>query len=385
MPSRLLVGNLDAEHRLAGESVTRAALTTASALATLLGVFAAGDRDRLWTPVPVDPERVPEVPGLPRPDLVSGPWERLEPASGVLAWAEVPGVAALRSAAAKETRPAPTAPPLHELLWHIPPPDPEAVKRVLHRGFHLRVAQRLEVALPGAQMVRSVAELEEHLAQGGAEASPTGGWVGKAPWSAAGRSRVIEPSAAGETSSLPESVLTRSARRRVERLLARHGELLFEPWMDRVADFGCTGVVTGEGGEVDAATVRVHRLHVDSQGRFQGIELPATDAARHESRPLREVAQRVAAALRDTGYRGPYGIDAYLHRDRQGREVLHPLGEINARLTFGHVARALAERLAPGGAVGLAIGRQPPAEDRAPLSLLLPGGEGSPGAWLSTL
>lgn len=384
MPSRLLVGNLDAEHRLAGETVTRAALATASALATLLRVFAGGDRDRLWTPVPVDPERVPEVPGLPRPDLVSGSWERLEPASEVLAWAEVPGVAALRSAAAKETRPTPAALPLHELLWHIPPPDPEVVKRVLHRGFHLRVARELGVALPGAREIRSVEELEEHLDQGGAEASPTGGWVGKAPWSAAGRSRVIEPSAAGETSSLPESVLTRSARRRVERLLARHGELLVEPWMDRVADFGCTGVVTGEGGEVDAATLRCHRLHVDSQGRFQGIELPATPG-RHGGRPLREVAQRVAAALRDAGYRGPYGIDAYLHRDRRGREVLHPLGEINARLTFGHVARALAERLAPGVAVRLAIGRQPPPEDRAPLSLLLPGGEGSPGAWLSTL
>jgi len=385
VPSRLLVGNLDAEHRLAGETVTRAALATASALATLLRVFAAGDRDRLWTPVPVDPGRVPEVPGLPRPGLVSGPWERLEPASEVLAWAQVPGVEALRSAAAKETRPAPAALPLHELLWHIPPPDPEVVKRVLHRGFHLRVARALGVALPGARRVRSVAELEEHLDQGGAEASPTGGWVGKAPWSAAGRSRVIEPSGAGDSSSLPGAVLTRSARRRVERLLARHGELLFEPWMDRVADFGCTGVVTGEGEEMDAASVRCHCLDVDSEGRFQGIELTGSDDGGHGGRPLREVAQQVAAALRDAGYRGPYGIDAYLHRDRQGREALHPLGEINARLTFGHVARALAERLAPGGAVRLAVGRQPPAEDREPLSLLLPGGEGSPGAWLSTL
>ena len=428
MPSRLLVGNLDAEHHLAGEDISRAARATAAALATLLRVFAAEDRDRLWTPVPVEPDRVPALPGLPRPELVSGDWEDLEPAAEVLAWAEVPGVATLRSAAAKEVRPAPPGLPLHQLLWHIPPPDPEVAKRVLHRGFHLRVARELGLALPGARRIRTVEELEEHLEHGGAEASPTGGWVGKAPWSAAGRSRVIEPSGAGPMSSLSGALLSPSARRRVERLLARHGELLVEPWMDRVADFGCTGVVTGMGAEVDAATVRCHRLHVDPQGRFQGIELPAADDDHHGGRsppragsgprhrrffppltggrgtglgeggqgaegriadrpgapPLHEAARRVAEALAGTGYRGPFGIDAYVHRNREGREALHPLGEINARLAFGHVARALAERLAPGRGLRLTIARRPPQDERGePRPLLRPGEDGSLGAWVS--
>lgn len=386
MPSRLLVGNLDAEHRLAGEEITRAARDTASALATLLRVFASGDQDRLWIPEPVDPERVPELPGLPRPELISGDWDHLEPCAQVLAWAEVPGVAALRSTplGPAETVPSPLGDqPLHELLWRIPPPDPQVVKRVMHRGFHLRVARELGVALPGARVIRSIEELERHLAQGGAAPSPSGGWVGKAPWSAAGRSRVIEPSAAGETSSLLEAVLSGSARRRAEKLLARHGELLFEPWMDRLADFGCTGVVTGEGAGMDAASVRCHRLEVDPEGRFQGIELDPTDAGRPGGRLLQETALQVAGALRDAGYRGPFGIDAYLHRDREGREELHPLSEINARLTFGHVARALAERLAPGRRVRLTVARQPPEEGEEESMALLRPGDGSLGAWVT--
>lgn len=400
MASRLLVGNLDAEHRLAGETITRAALETASALATLMRVFAR-EGDRLWTPVPVDPERMPAAPELPRPKLVSGGWEAIEPAPEVLPWAEVAGVAALRSRSRRRREA--TSLPKASLVFHgrlrvMSPPDAEVVKRVLHRGFHLQVARELGVALPGARRVRSIEELEEHLETGGAEASPTGGWVGKAPWSAAGRSRVIEPC------SLPGSVLSPSARRRAERLLARHGELLFEPWMDRVADFGCAGVVTGDG-QTDVGSLRSHRSSVDSVGRFQGIEIPGFDDGRHGDRPLHpveardgsrdnplrvgatidEMAARVADALRAAGYRGPFGIDAYLHRDREGREVLQPLGEINARLTFGHVARALGERLAGGRAVRLEVSRRPPPHDREVLPLLLPDDDGSPGAWLAIL
>jgi len=425
---RLLVGKLDAESRLAGETLSRAALATASALATLLRAFAR-EGDRLWTPAPVAPERLPELPGLPRPELLCGDWERLEPVPEVLAWAEVSGVAKLRSPPRTPTSSLsrlPASLPLHELVWRIPRPDPEVVERVLHRGFHLRVARELGVALPGARRIASAEELERHLEGGGAAASPTGGWVVKAPWSAAGRSRVIEPSGASDSPSAPGAVLRPAARRRVERLLDRHGELLFEPWMDRVADFGCTGLVTGEGGEVDAASIRCHRLEVDSDGRFQGIELPATGEdpredpngvrgrvkrpaavpavartgipgleqvfrvsvdGRHGGQPLQRIALQVAGCLRDAGYRGPFGLDAYLHRDREGREVVHPLGEINARLTFGHVARALEERLAGSVSrrgVRLAVGGAVPARENA-LVLLRAGEDGSPGAWIETL
>jgi hypothetical protein len=46
---------------------------------------------------------------------------------------------------------------------------------------------------------------------------------------------------------------------------------------------------------------------------------------------------------------GPFGIDAWRHRLPDGTLALNPLGEINARMTFGLVAWALEEA---GGGCG---------------------------------
>jgi hypothetical protein len=52
------------------------------------------------------------------------------------------------------------------------------------------------------------------------------------------------------------------------------------------------------------------------------------------------VAEGVAAALARAGHAGPFGIDGFVYREG-ARRVLRPFCEINARHTFGHVARAL--------------------------------------------
>jgi hypothetical protein len=62
---------------------------------------------------------------------------------------------------------------------------------------------------------------------------------------------------------------------------------------------------------------------------------------------LTATADRVAHALREAGYRGPFGIDAFRWRDAAGAVHLHPLCEINARLTFAHIAHALGRNLFP--------------------------------------
>ncbi|HEV7517576.1 MAG TPA: hypothetical protein VGR07_14850, partial [Thermoanaerobaculia bacterium] len=103
---RRILGNLDAEADLARlptvwnpqpvrrrPALSRAALTAMSGAATLLRVFAR-EGDRLWTPVPVAPERLAVVPGLPMPELESGPLDLLPRAAAVLAWAETPQAAA---------------------------------------------------------------------------------------------------------------------------------------------------------------------------------------------------------------------------------------------------------------------------------------------------
>jgi len=312
---RSILANLLCEDELARRTPSRETLRTVSGLATLLRVFAR-EGDRLWTPAPVDPGRVLPVPGLPMPILESDIGDTIEPSDALLAWCETPKAAALR----KLPREPSSSLPLHELLWHLPVPQPSVVAKVHHRAFHLQVAEELDCVLPGARMVESMAELDRILA------SAPASWVVKAPFSASGRSRYIER----KGPRFPDE----KARRTVERLFELHGPLLFESWMDRTADFGCSALLTESGLKV----IGFHRQMVDIKGQFAGIELPV------EVPDWMETVEGVAGALRRAGYVGPFGIDAWTHR-KDGKLVLNPLGEINARMTFGLVAWALAERL----------------------------------------
>lgn len=378
-PARRILGNLTGEadlERAFGTALpgrrrapSRAAVATAAAAATLLRAFAR-DGDRLWTPAPVDPERLAPVPGLPAPELESGTLARLPAAKAVLAWCETPDAAAerVRSGAAEPSAAGGDA-PLADLLWCLPAAPPAVVAAVHHRAFHLAVARELGCALPGARMVTSLGELDAHLAAGG---SGAGGWVVKAPLSAAGRSRHV-----AATATLADP----TARRRVAALFDRHGPLLFEPWLARLDDWGAVVVVSS-----GVRLLGLHRLLVDERGRFRGIEVEVgLESPRGLPEPDRErlaaAAEAAGRALARAGYRGPFGIDAFRFRGPRGEPVLQPLGEINARLTFGFVARALAERLAINR-LRLAFGTAVPA---GAIPLLHPGADGTAGAWLELL
>lgn len=297
---RLILANFLAEDDLARlvrvgrpRTPSRETLRTVSGLAALLLRAFGREGDRLWAPD-------------------SG---RAEPAAEVLAWCETPEAVALRK---RPRRLLDAEAPLHELLWQLPTASPEVVAAVNHRGFHLRVAEELGCALPGARMVESLADLHR----------VPGPWVVKAPYSASGRSRYIHREGSAVTDP--------KARRTVERLFELHGPLLFEPWMERTADFGCSALLTPSGLRI----LGFHRQTVDRKGQFAGIELPAEVPT-----GMRRVVEGVADALRRAGYAGPFGIDAWEHKTPDGGVAFHPLGEINARMTFGLVARVLVERL----------------------------------------
>jgi hypothetical protein len=328
---RRIVANLLWEDDLAPRRPTppRTVLETASGLGTLLRVFAQ-EGDHLWTPSPVDPERVLEVPGVSRPILESGPLHELPPADEVLAWAASSAIAAA----------------------------------VHHRAFCLDLAEKLGCALPGSRMVESLPALDRLLANANAPRA----WVLKAPLSASGRNRYIERN--GPKIADPRS------RRRVERLLESHGPLLFEPWMNRTADFGVSALLEPSGLRI----VGVHGQKVDIKGQFAGIDLQPILSEAERARLL-ETVESVASALNGAGHMGPFGIDAWRYRKESGEEILHPLGEINARMTFGLVAWALAERVE--GAARLRFGRNLPVmAETAIVTLLAPGPDKGSAAWL---
>lgn len=329
--ARLIVANLDYEDAELPARVR----ASASAAGTLLAALAR-DGDRLWTPAPVDPERVRGR----RVRLASG--RPIAPAGEVLAWAETAEVAAAR---ARDPGPAPSGGDWRERLWHLRPPDPAVVDRVNHRRF----AHSLGLGLPDARWIDDVAQL--------APAHPA--WVCKAPMSASGRGALRR-----YTPAVDASVVARARR-----MLARHGELLYEPWVDRVEDFGCAGIVDDGGFEL----LGVHRLSIDHQGVFRGIELDPS----LEDAEVAAAAGVAARALGEAGYRGPFGIDAYRYRDGEGAVRLNPMSEINARLTFGHVARAFGEAKLR---LRISVTGEPMPAGATPL--LAPGADDATCAWI---
>ncbi len=335
---RLIVGNLDCESdfaALAGSRVgplPRRVLSAIAGAGTLLRAFARDDGDRLWLPAHLARRAMADVPGLPRPVLESGPLPALEPAAEILAWGVTPAVAKMSSPLWKRGDRGGILRPV-EIPWNLPLPSPDAAAKVNDRRFGLELAEALGCRLPAARAIASIGDLDDHLESSGVES-----WVLKAPFSAAGRWRVIH---------LGGSV-TPTLKRRVARLFARHKELVFEPWMERTLDVGCAAAITEDG----LVELSLHRLLVDRAGRFRGIELIA-DAdglegpwlTAPERARMAEVLDGVGDALTTAGFSGTFGVDAWRYVQPDGAAAFHPLGEINGRLTFGWVARALVERL----------------------------------------
>ncbi len=387
---RRLVANLGWEAELAGESPGRTARATAAAFGTLLRTL-AHPRDVLFLEAPVASGRVPALDWLPSPRLEHGSLSSLHPTSRILAWAESASVAEARrsSKALADSREneseASQRITLAERLWEAEVPSPRAAANVHHRAFFFELAGRLGCRLPGSALVSSLEELERRLLDpvfGRAET-----WVLKAPWSAAGRHRVL--GCGDQLEPTTRSVATR--------LLRRQSPLLLEPWVDRELDFGVSLLVFHDRVEVLSA----HRQRVDARGVFRGLELCPSRTleawlSAESTAEVLDVVSAVGNAARAAGYRGPLGVDGFLFL-RDGELHCQPLGEINARMTFGILGRALVEALPedcrrdhercrlwlgaeppePGGqGVGESVG------SRRRIHLLRPGPEAPGAAWL---
>ena len=179
-----------------------------------------------------------------------------------------------------------------------------------------RFAHALGFALPGTRVCENVDDGGPWPAR----------WVAKAVWTAAGRDR-----ARGEGAPTGET------RARIANLIARCGAVVVEPWCERVLDLGVTSFV---GKTPDPP----HTLLVDQRGTFAGIDLAEPELAHEMRQRLDEAVAAADRALAAADYDGPFTVDAFVYRD--GDSVrLHAMCELNARYTFGHVARALKARV----------------------------------------
>ena len=196
-------------------------------------------------------------------------------------------------------------------------PDVECLRSVNARPF----AAGVRAALPGLEAFekRVVSVLDEVLA---ALARPAAeGWLVRRTFGASGRGR--RRIAAGSPDAAERAWLEASLRT---------GPLIVEPWVHVTREHTRSGWVERDG------TVHVAApcfQAVTREGAWTTTE--AADVIdRDEDARLEEAFRAAGSALAESGYFGPFGIDAFRYRTAGpgSPELLNPLSEINARLTM---------------------------------------------------
>jgi hypothetical protein len=280
--ARAWVLNFDAEDELdrgQGHTSSRAVLARFAALATRVGLL-LGPGD-----VVVDPSS----PASPPPASFVG-----------RAWCPTPGA---RRLLARVGAPLPDA------------PDLSVLRRVNHRRFCADLGQ----TLPGARYVDTLDDVVAIVNT----RSHAGPWLLKRPFGFAGRARRrVGPGA-----------LEPADRAWIEASIAAREGLQIEPFVDLELDVGLHGFLAASGALVlGAPTVQ----RTDATGAWlTSAPAIAGDLAAGEERALFEAAETTAAALREAGYFGPFGVDAFRFRDANGASRWNPRGEINARYSMG--------------------------------------------------
>jgi hypothetical protein len=143
----------------------------------------------------------------------------------------------------------------------------------------------------------------------------------------------------------------------VARLLEAQGEVVAEPWLDKVLDLSAQVEISTPG---QARLLGWTRFLTDGRGQYRGsfVSQPLAGLGQElrrflcgEGRDQRRLwrlfealGEFLAGRLTDSGYTGPLGVDALVFR-QQGRLWLKPIVEINPRFTMGRVALGLARRV----------------------------------------
>ncbi|MFO0684637.1 MAG: hypothetical protein U0234_21455 [Sandaracinus sp.] len=236
-------------------------------------------------------------PTLPAGCVVIDPLgERAPPEAEALAWCPTPRALA---AIARAGLAAPAAPGV------------EVLRRVNDRRF----AAALDPGeLAGAAVLESEEAAREALAR-------PGEWLLKRVLGVSGRGQ--RRVRGGEPSEADLAFVRAS--------LEKSGALVIEPRVVIERELSVHAWATALGPHVRSMRAQ----HVDAFGAFLGSR-HADDLSPAIATELAGAAARVGAALREAGYAGPFGVDAYLHRgDGSAPLTLRSLSEINARFCMG--------------------------------------------------
>jgi hypothetical protein len=197
-----------------------------------------------------------------------------------------------------------------------PHPDVAVLRRVNSRAF----AISLGVTLPGAAFVSDL-----HVVTAMLEGAPPVGdaWRVKHAFGMAGRNqRVIRPASV----DAQDLVFVTSG-------LARCG-VVVEPNVVVEEEYGIHGLLAEDG---SLRIGRPVRQWCDARGAWMATEplSPGAAAIADVVDRMTDEARRVGRALFSASYFGPFGVDGFAYRDRDGGLRLQPRSEINARYSMG--------------------------------------------------
>lgn len=199
-----------------------------------------------------------------------------------------------------------------------------ATPQVLIEVNHRRFCAALGQTLPEAQFVETVDEMNALLSR----PSPTGEWLCKRPLGFAGR---------GQRRIAADEGVRLHSREDNQRWLMEsvpHGGLQIEPCVSIVAEFSRHGLVQRNGrhslGQVCQQQVDEHRAW---SGATPVLAYPLSSAQRQQ---LQDETERVAVALANEGYFGPFSVDSYIWQAAAGEQRLNARSEINARMTMAY-------------------------------------------------
>ena len=191
-------------------------------------------------------------------------------------------------------------------------PPFEVLRRVNARAFCAALGATMENAAFVSDLDLAIAKLDSDPVLGSA-------WRVKRSWGFAGRGqRIVRP---GEDRSFLKSWID-------------EGGVMIEPNVDVVRELGMHAMLDVSGAFSCGALVE---QTCDAAGAWIATTRVREDDASGERLrdALREQIEIVARALHREKYFGPFGVDAFEYRDREGARRFQPRGEINARYSMG--------------------------------------------------
>ena len=249
---------------------------------------------------------------------------------------------------------------INKLGMKSDPVRPELFSKALHAGFLSELIETNScsfICRPDCVGVEvfSLEDIESWIAT-----SAFSFYVLKAPFSTAGRERVV-----GNASEQ----LPRKSWAVIRQLLAKHGSLVIEPWLERVKDFSMHYDMTDQGLVRRGLVV----MENTSRGQFRratvtnrftdGLDKDLRRALFEGSSPRGHLVDFQEAVLepclgkllKEYHFTGPIGVDSFFYKDQRGLLSWKPVVEINPRFTMGRVALELARFSRSIGPVSLTI------------------------------